>query len=92
MADPSQNLKRDEGKWKIEYWGNTHYTNASRKTHIQIIKDEKPDFVQFNYSINERNAEKRLLETAMDEGTAVILNRPFDGGNLFRLTPGKRIA
>jgi len=76
---------------KIEYWGITHYTNASHKTLIQIIKDEKPDFVQFNYSINERNAEKGLLETAMDQGTAVILNRPFDGGSLFRLTRGKAL-
>ncbi len=76
---------------KIEYWGITHYINASHKSLMQIIKDEKPDFVQFNYSINERNAEKGLLDTAMDQGTAVILNRPFDGGNLFRLTRGKAL-
>jgi len=76
---------------KIGYWGITHYTNASHKTLMQIIKDEKPDFVQFNYSINQRNAENGLLKTAMDLGTAVILNRPFDGGNLFRLTRGKAL-
>ncbi len=76
---------------KIAYWGITHYTDAAHKTLKQIIKEEKPDFVQFNYSINERNAEKGLLETAMDQGTAVILNRPFDGGSLFRLTRGKAL-
>ena len=76
---------------KIAYWGITHYTNASHKTLIQIIKDEKPDFVQFNYSINGRNAENGLLQTAMDQGSAVIINRPFDGGSLFRLTRGKAL-
>lgn len=76
---------------KIKYWGITHYTDASHKKLIQVIKEEKPDFVQFNYSINERNAENGLLETAKDQGTAVILNRPFDGGNLFRLTRGKAL-
>ncbi|MBT8300284.1 MAG: aldo/keto reductase [Maribacter sp.] len=76
---------------KIDYWGMTHYTNASHNTLTQIIKDEKPDFVQFNYSINGRNAEEGLLQTAMEQGTAVIINRPFDGGSLFRLTRGKAL-
>lgn len=78
---------KDSGK--IRYWGITHYTDASHKSLAKIIKDEKPDFVQFNYSINQRNAENELLATAQDHGTAVILNRPFDGGSLFRLTRGK---
>lgn len=76
---------------KIKYWGITHYTDASHKALAQIIKDEKPDFVQFNYSINRRNAEKGLLQTAQEQGTAVILNRPFDGGSLFRSTRGKAL-
>jgi len=80
-------------KWegKIRYWGFTHYTNASHDTLIKLIKQEKPDFVQFNYSINARNAEKRLLDTAKDQGTAVIINQPFDSGNLFRKIQGKQL-
>lgn len=76
---------------KIRYWGITHYTDASHETLIKLIKQEHPDFVQFNYSINERNAEKRLLDTARDQGIAVIINRPFDGGNLFRKIRGKQL-
>ena len=76
---------------KIRYWGFTHYTNASHDTLIKLIKQEKPDFVQFNYSINERNAEKRLLDTAKEYGTAVIINQPFDSGNLFRKIQGKQL-
>jgi diketogulonate reductase-like aldo/keto reductase len=78
-------------KGKIKYWGITHYTNASHNTLIDIIKNERPDFAQFNYSINERNAEIKLLDTAKEHGTAVIINRPYDGGSLFRLTRGKTL-
>lgn len=76
---------------KIRYWGFTHYTNASHDKMIKLIKQEKPDFVQFNYSINERNAEKRLLDTAKEQETAVIINQPFDSGNLFRKIQGTQL-
>ena len=78
-------------KGKIRYWGLTHYTNGSHETLAKLIKSEKPDFVQFNYSISERNAERQLLNIAHDHGVAVIINRPYDGGNLFRKTRGKSL-
>jgi diketogulonate reductase-like aldo/keto reductase len=80
---------KEEGK--IRYFGFTHYTNSSHDTLAKLIKQERPDFVQFNYSINERNAEQQLLNVAKDNGTAVIINRPYDGGNLFRSVKGKEI-
>ena len=76
---------------KIKYWGITHYTDSSHKTLAGIIQGEKPDFAQFNYSINQRSAEKSLLGIARDQGTAVIINRPYDGGSLFRKTSGKPV-
>jgi diketogulonate reductase-like aldo/keto reductase len=76
---------------KIRYWGFTHYTNASHDQLVKLIKQERPDFVQFNYSINDRYAELRLLDTAKDQGTAVIINQPFDSGNLFRKVNGKAL-
>jgi len=84
-------LKEWKEKEKIRYWGITHYTNSSHNTLIQVIKNERPDFVQFNYSIKERNAETRLLHTAKEHGTAVIINRPYDGGSLFKFTRGKTL-
>ena len=84
-------LKAWKEEGKIRYWGLTHYTNASHETLATLIKNEKPDFVQFNYSINERNAEKRLLNIAHDNNIAVIINRPYDGGNLFRSIRGKNL-
>lgn len=76
---------------KIRYWGLTHYTNASHEKLGKLIKQEQPDFVQFNYSIDERHAEERLLNIAKDQGTAVIINRPYKGGQLFRKIKGKTL-
>lgn len=45
---------------------------------------EKPDVIQVNYSITERQAEFRLLKLAADRGLPVIVNRPFMNGAYFR--------
>jgi diketogulonate reductase-like aldo/keto reductase len=48
-----------------------------------FLKREKPDFVQVNYSITERESEKRILPFAADHGLAVLINRPFMNGTYF---------
>ena len=45
--------------------------------------------MQFSYSIADREAERRLLPLAAERGLAVVINRPFDGGDLFRVVAGK---
>ncbi|MGB5819613.1 MAG: aldo/keto reductase [Saonia sp.] len=87
----SKTLRDWKERGKISYWGITHYTNSSHDTLAKIIKSEKPDFVQFNYSINQRNAEKSLLRVAKENKTAVLINRPYDGGSLFSSTRGKEL-
>lgn len=57
----------------------------------KIIKSEKIDFVQFNYSIENRNAEKSLFATAADNGVATLINRPFGEGRLFKKVRGKAL-
>lgn len=84
-------LRDWKSEGKIRYWGFTHYTNASHDQLAKLIKQEQPDFVQFNYSINDRHAELRLLDTAKDQGAAVIINQPFDSGNVFRKVSGKAL-
>lgn len=76
---------------KIRYIGITHYTESAYDDLEKIMKNEKLDFVQFNYSIDVRAAEKRLLPAAKDTGTAVLINRPFGGGNLFSKVRGKAL-
>ncbi len=82
-------LKVWKEQQKIRYWGITHYVDSSHSTLEKIIKAERPDFVQFNYSIRSRHAENSLFKTAEKYGTATIINQPYESGSLFRLTRGK---
>jgi aryl-alcohol dehydrogenase-like predicted oxidoreductase len=49
------------------------------------------DFVQLNYSINERSAESGLLQTAAGIGVAVLINEPLDKGRLFTMVQGVKL-
>jgi diketogulonate reductase-like aldo/keto reductase len=84
-------LKSWKEQGKIKYWGITHYTDVSHSQLENVIKTEKPDFVQFNYSITSRNSEKSLFETVRKNNTAVLINRPFESGSLFRGVKGKTL-
>ncbi|MFL5789575.1 MAG: aldo/keto reductase [Flavisolibacter sp.] len=80
---------KDEGK--IRYIGITHYQDSMHSELENIIKSEKIDFVQFNYSIFSRNAEKRLLNVASERGVATLINRPFGEGSAFERIKGKKL-
>jgi diketogulonate reductase-like aldo/keto reductase len=54
----------------------------------EFLRRERPDFVQVNYSITERETENRLLPMAADRGLAVLVNRPFMNGAYFRRLEG----
>lgn len=84
-------LQRWKAEGKVRYNGITHYTESAHAPLEQILKTEKIDFVQFNYSIRVRNAERSLLRAAQDKGVAVIINEPFEKGSLFSLTKGKAL-
>ena len=49
----------------------------------QLVRGERPDFVQLPYSIGVREAEKRLLPACAEHRVAVLVMRPFEGGSLF---------
>jgi diketogulonate reductase-like aldo/keto reductase len=82
-------LRKWKEEGKVRYIGITHYVSSAYPALIQLIRTERPDFVQFNYNILRREAEKDLLPLAADYGVAVIINRPFEEGQLFRLAKGK---
>jgi aryl-alcohol dehydrogenase-like predicted oxidoreductase len=82
-------LRRWKAEGKIRYIGVTHYTTSSYPDLISIIGREKLDFVQFNYSVTTRDAEKKLLPLCADKGVAVLINRAFEDGNLFTSVKGK---
>ena len=80
-------------EWKIEgrirYLGITHYHEGAHRDLERLVKTRDYDFVQFNYSMTEREAEERLLPACADSGTAVIINRPFAQASLFGKVKGK---
>ena len=70
---------------RIRYIGITHYTASALAELAAIIRTEPAiDFVQLPYSIALRDAEEELLPVAAEKGVAVLVNRPFEGGSLFR--------
>jgi diketogulonate reductase-like aldo/keto reductase len=86
-----QTLRAWKKEGRIRYLGVTHSRVKAHAELEKIIKTEKLDFVQFNYSIQTMDAEKRLLPLAADKGTAVLVNEPFEKGDLFRKVKGKSL-
>jgi aryl-alcohol dehydrogenase-like predicted oxidoreductase len=76
-------LREWKEQGRIRYIGITHYESGAFGEVEKIMRSEKLDFVQINYSIMEREAEERVLPLAQERGIAVIVNRPFGGGDLF---------
>ncbi len=82
-------------KWKTE--GKTRYTGITtshgrdHRELEEILRREQLDFVQFSYNIEDRVVEKRLLPLAADRGMAVLINRPFQRGDLFRRVKSKAL-
>ena len=82
-------LREWKAQGRIRYLGITHYEAGAFGVVEKIMRSEKLDFVQINYSLLEREAEERLLPLAQERGVAVIVNRPFGGGDLFSRTHSK---
>ncbi len=76
---------------RIRYLGVTHYEASAFPAVEKILASEKLDFVQINYSLMEREAEQRILPLAKERGVAVIINRPFGGGNLFERARAEKL-
>jgi aryl-alcohol dehydrogenase-like predicted oxidoreductase len=84
-----ETLREWKSQGRIRYLGITHYEAGAFANVEKIMRSEKLDFVQINYSIMEHEAEERLLPLAQERGVAVIVNRPFGGGDLFSRTRSK---
>ena len=74
---------------RIRYIGVTHYTASAYDELERVLRAEPLDFIQVNYSLGEREAERRILPLARDRGVAVLVNRPFAEGALFRRVRGR---
>lgn len=92
VTDPNFDLGLVK-EWKAQkicrYTGITSSFDAAYDALEQVIRREKPDFFQINYSLADRDAEARLLPAAMDNGAAVLTNGPFGRNSMFAKVAGK---
>jgi diketogulonate reductase-like aldo/keto reductase len=84
-----ETLKAWKSEGRIRYIGLTTSHGRRHDEFEAAMKRERFDFVQFTYNLVDRSVEQRLLPLAADRGAAVLINRPFDGGDLFD-TVGKK--
>jgi diketogulonate reductase-like aldo/keto reductase len=68
---------------ETRYIGLTHYQARAHADLARLMREEKPDFVQINYSPAAPEAADTIFPLAQDLGIAVIVNRAFDDGRLF---------
>jgi aryl-alcohol dehydrogenase-like predicted oxidoreductase len=67
----------------VRYVGLTHYHDSAHDALAAAVEAERPDFLQINYSVTQRGAERRVFPVAREHGVAVLANRNFDDGALF---------
>jgi diketogulonate reductase-like aldo/keto reductase len=89
VATHTRTLLDWKDKKRIRYIGITHYTSSAYGEVERALKARQYDFLQINYSLGEREAQRRLLPLAQELKIAVIANRPFAEGALFRQVKGK---
>jgi len=89
VATHTKTLADWKAKGRIRYLGITHYTSSAYAEIERLLKAERYDFLQINYSLAERESEARLLPLASERKVAVITNRPFAEGAMFRRVRGK---
>ena len=94
VQDPNQSLAafRD---WKAQgfcrYIGITTTFKSDYEAAEAVLRREKPDFFQVDYSLVDREAEKRLLPAAADVGAAVLTALPFGRSSVFTAVRGKSV-
>jgi diketogulonate reductase-like aldo/keto reductase len=82
-------LREWKDKGNIRYFGITTSHGRDHEELVKIMKNENPDFVQFSYSLGNRDAEKDIFPVAADKNIATLINRPFQAGTLFSKVKGK---
>jgi diketogulonate reductase-like aldo/keto reductase len=82
-------LREWKSKGKLRYTGITYSEDRGHGEVERAMRLQKPDFVQINYSLVDRAAERRILPLARDMGMGVIINRPFGGGGIFQVISKK---
>lgn len=86
-----QNIREWQQQGRIRYNGITDYRASALDELEAAMHKHRPQFIQINYSLGEAEAERRVLPLAKDLGIAVLVNRPFMAGSLFRAVRGRSL-
>jgi diketogulonate reductase-like aldo/keto reductase len=78
---PSLRAWKEAGR--ARYIGVTAAQAALYEQLETFLARERPDFVEINYSVTERDAERRRLPLLAERGIAVLVSRPFMNGAYF---------
>lgn len=84
-------LRKWKDAQKIKHIGITHYHEGGYAEMEKIMKQEDIDFIQINYNLVVRASANKILPLAKDRGIAVLINRPYEGGRLFKATKNKTL-
>jgi aryl-alcohol dehydrogenase-like predicted oxidoreductase len=94
VRDPQASLAQFKD-WKAQgvcrYIGITSTRHADFPAIEAVLGREKPDFVQIDYSLDDREAEKRILPLAAEVKAGVLTALPFGRARLFRAVRGKEV-
>jgi aryl-alcohol dehydrogenase-like predicted oxidoreductase len=74
---------------QVRYVGVTTSHGRRHAELEQIMQSQPIDFIQVTYNIADREIESRILPLAVERRIGVIINRPFQGGDLFPQLEGK---
>jgi len=94
VRNPRQSLAQFKA-WKAQgtcrYIGVTSTFHGDFAAMESVIAREQPDFVQIDYSLDDREAQMRILPLAAENQAAVLTAQPFGRGRLFRAVRGKPV-
>jgi len=94
VRSKQQSLQRFR-EWKKQgmcrYVGITSTFRGDYPAVEAVLEREKPDFVQIDYSLDNRAAEKTILPLAAEIRAGVLTALPYGNGRLFRAVHGKEL-
>jgi len=86
-----ETMKSWKAQGRFRYIGVTTHRPAQYEEMQDVMRRHPLDFIQLNYSLADRAAEKSILPLARDRGIAVLVNLPFARGRLFKAVAGKAL-
>ena len=82
-------MREGKAAGRYRYIGVTTSRDSQYDEMETVLKKETLDFVQVDYSVENRTAAERILPLALERSVAVLVNLPFGRGRLFSAVRGK---